>query len=70
MLASVMQFVYLLYHAAPSILTSIYYNLHKNSQAVKKSCSFISLGEKSCEIKGGSEEMAAMMLMKIKFDNT
>ena len=28
-----------------------------------------SLGEKSCEIKGGSQEMAAMMLMLKHFDN-
>ena len=31
---------------------------------VQKKCEK-SLGEKSCEIKGGSQEMAAMMLMKI-----
>ena len=27
------------------------------------------LGEKSCEIKGGGQEMAAMMLMLINFNN-
>ena len=27
------------------------------------------LGEKSCEVKGGSQEMAAMMLMLINFNN-
>ena len=27
-----------------------------------------SLGEKSCEIKGGSQQMAAMMLMLINFN--
>jgi len=32
---------------------------------VKKLC----LGEKSCETKGGSQEMAAMMLMLINFNN-
>ena len=28
-----------------------------------------SLGEKSCEIKGGGQEMSAMMLMLINFNN-
>ena len=28
-----------------------------------------SLGEKSCEIKGGGQNMAAMMLMLINFNN-
>ena len=32
----------------------------KNSKAVKKSAALKSLGEKSCEIKGGGQEMAAM----------
>ena len=41
----------------------------KNSQAVKKSVALKSLGEKSCEIKGGGQEMAAMMLMLKKFNN-
>ena len=36
--------------------------LHKNSQAVKKGVALKNLGEKSCEIKGGSQQMAAMML--------
>ena len=35
----------------------------KNGAALK------SLGEKSCEIKGGSQEKAAMMLMLINFSN-
>ena len=35
--------------------------LEKNGVALK------SLSEKSCEIKGGGQEMAAMMLMLIKF---
>ena len=43
--------------------------LHKNSQAVKNGAALKSLGEKSCEIKGGSQEMAAMMLMLINFKN-
>ena len=42
---------------------------HKNSQAVKNGAALKSLGEKSCEIKGGSQEMAAMMLMLINFNN-
>ena len=33
----------------------------KNSQAVKKGAALKSLGEKSCEIKSGSQQMAAMM---------
>ena len=37
------------------------------SQAVKKWCGLKSQGEKSCEVKGGSEEMTAVML--IKFNN-
>ena len=37
----------------------------KNSQAVKKNVALKSLGEKSCEIKGGGQEMVAMMLMLI-----
>ena len=37
--------------------------LSKNGAALK------SLGEKSCEINGGGQEMAAMMLMLIKFNN-
>ena len=41
----------------------------KNSQAVKKSADLKSLGEKSCEIKGDGQEMAAMMLMLINFNN-
>ena len=45
------------------------WNPHKNSQAVKKWCGLKSLGEKSCEIKGGGQEMAAMMLMLKIFNN-
>ena len=33
--------------------------LHKNSQAVKKGAALKSLGQKSFEIKGGSQQMAA-----------
>ena len=36
---------------------------------MKKGADLKSLGEKSCEIKGGSQQMAAMMLMLIKFNN-
>ena len=42
---------------------------HKNSQAVKNSATLKRLGEKSCEIKGGGQEMAAMMFMLINFNN-
>ena len=35
----------------------------KNDVAIK------SLDEKGCEIKGGSQQMAAIMLMLIKFNN-
>ena len=48
---------------------AIQYNLHKNSQAVKKGVALKSLGEKSCKIKSDSQQMAAMMLMLIKFNN-
>ena len=34
-----------------------------NSQAVKKGVALKNLGKKSCEIKSGGQEMAAMMLM-------
>ena len=44
-------------------------NPNKNSQAVKNGAALKSLGEKSCEIKGGSQEMAAMILMPINFNN-
>ena len=36
---------------------------------MKKWCGLKSQGEKSCEVKGGSEEMIAVMLMLIKFNN-
>ena len=41
----------------------------QNSQAVKNGAALKSLGEKTCEIKGGGQEMAAMMLMLKKFNN-
>ena len=41
---------------------------HKNSQAVKKGVALKSLGLKSCEIKGGDQQMAAIMLMLINFN--
>ena len=41
----------------------------QNSHAVKKWCSLKILGEKSCEIKGGGQEMAAMILILKKFNN-
>ena len=41
---------------------------HKNNQAVKKGAALKNLGEKSCEIKGGSQQMATVMLMLIKFN--
>ena len=41
----------------------------KQQSCKKKSAAFKSLGEKSCEIKGGGHEMAAMMLMIINFSN-
>ena len=44
-------------------------NPHKNSQAVKNEAALESQGEKSCEIKGDGQEMAAMMLMLIHFNN-
>ena len=39
------------------------WNLHKNSQAVKKGVAPMQKGqgEKSCEIKGGGQEMAVMV---------
>ena len=43
--------------------------IHKNSQAVKNGVALKSLGEKSCKTKGGGQEMAAMMLMLINFNN-
>ena len=42
---------------------------HKNSQAVKNGAALKSLGEKICEIKGGGQEMVAMMLILINFNN-
>ena len=39
----------------------------KNSQVVKNGAALKSLGEKGCEIKGGGQEIAAMMLMLINF---
>ena len=45
-----------------SLGKSLLYQSHKNSQAVKKGVALKSLGEKNCEIKGGGQQMAAMML--------
>ena len=36
---------------------------------MKKGVALISLSEKSCEIEGGGQQMAAMMLMLINFIN-
>ena len=52
-----------------TLLANMYTLPHKSNQAVKKWCGLKILGEKSCEIKGGSQEMAAMMLMLINFNN-
>ena len=41
----------------------------KRNRLYKKGAAFKSPGEKSCEIKGGGHEMAAMMLMVIHFNN-
>ena len=41
----------------------------KTAKLSKRSAAFKSLGEKSCEIKGGGQEMAAMMSMLINFNN-
>ena len=41
----------------------------KNNQAMKKGVASKSLGEESCEIKGGGQQMAAVMLILIKFNN-
>ena len=41
----------------------------KQPSCKKKSAALKNLGEKSCEIKGGGQEMAAMMLMLINFNN-
>ena len=49
------------------IADTVYSYLHKNSQAVKKGVALKSLGKKSCEIKSGGQEMAAMMLMLIVY---
>ena len=38
------------------------YNPCKNSRALKIGVALKSLGEKSCEIKGGSQELTAKML--------
>ena len=36
---------------------------------MKKGAALKSLGEKNCEIKGGDQQMAAMMLILINFNN-
>ena len=41
----------------------------KAAKLQKKSVALKSLGEKSCEIKGGGQEMAAMTLMQKNFNN-
>ena len=64
-------------HSFPHVISALIcdqlitglYNPHKNSQAVKKGVAFKSLDEKSCEIKGGGQQMAAMMLIVINFNN-
>ena len=59
------------YSCLPYISLRCNYNPLKNSQAVnkKKSAAFKSLGEKSCEVNSGDQEMAATMLMLINFNN-
>ena len=42
--------------------------IYISSQAVKKGVALKSLGENSCEIKGGSQQVAAMMLILINFN--
>ena len=42
---------------------------HKNSHAMKNGVALKILGEISFEIKGGGQEMAAMMLLLINFNN-
>ena len=48
----------------PTVLVSL-----SGIEVVKKWRGLKSLGEKSCEVKDGSQEMAAMMLMLINFNN-
>ena len=44
-------------------------SIQKQPSCKKNSAALKSLGEKSCKIKGGGQEMAAMMLMLISFNN-
>ena len=47
------------------------YLIHtKTAKLYKKGVAFKGLGEKSCEIKGGGHEMAAMVLMIMHFNST
>ena len=45
--------------------TTVCLDSHKNSQAVKKGAALKNLGEISYEIKGGGQQMAAMLLAAI-----
>ena len=47
----------------------VYISTQKQPSCEKMGAALKSLGEKSCEIKGGGQEMAAMMLMLINFNN-
>ena len=49
------------------IPVAINYNIPKNSLAVKKACS-PQKSHQSCEIKGGGQEMAAMVLIVMTTD--
>ena len=54
----------------PGSQCSIYICVYPHrSQAVKKWFGIKSLGEKTCEIKGGGQEMAAMMSILINVNN-
>ena len=44
-------------------------SMQKTAKLYKKGAAFTSQGEKSCEIKGGSHEIAVIMLMIIHFNN-
>ena len=43
--------------------------MQKQPSCIKRVLPSKSLGEKSCEIKGGNNEMVAMMWMIINFNN-
>ena len=53
------------YFTTCTVRSGVYIIIH--TKTAKLCVALKSLGEKSCEIKGGSQEMAAMMLMLIKF---